>query len=169
MDRCLFYLFAVYLRGTKFVKIRSHDSGNAILAWWRCLSAVWWAIKKVEGNYQCPLADSCTGIAPKGCFIKIKKNYPAKLNRPFWLFTRYSRYNTESDWPYKKRITSLTLDVAAVSPENIKWSMSRALGHKWTRPPDVVRMSRPAYRRLFQVIITEKFRLEIVNKRRNKY
>ena len=26
-------------------------------------------------------------------------------NRPFWLLTRYFRYNTESDWPYKKRIT----------------------------------------------------------------
>ena len=40
------------------------------------------------------------------------------------LFTWYSSYNTESDWSYKIIITSLTVDVAAVSPENFKWSLS---------------------------------------------
>ena len=42
------------------------------------------------------------------------------------LFTWYSSYNTESDWSYKIIITSLTVDVAAVSPENFKWSLSGA-------------------------------------------
>ena len=30
------------------------------------------------------------------------------------VFTLYSRYNTKSDWSYKNKITSPTLDVAAV-------------------------------------------------------
>ena len=61
------------------------------------------------------------------------RNHPDQLlytcNRCYnkQLFTRFSRSDqiTESDWPYKNRITSLRLDVAAVSPKKFQMKFVR--------------------------------------------